>query len=189
MVRCVSRQVQSDQLPSPLVVESGTPCLSDSLPAGLRLAQQGDQERLFDIFYTAYRENGYGGLDDIIVRDVIDKICHAETYACGLIDGAERIEAVLGLQPARLWYGDQNSWYWNELLFYVHPKHRQTRHAIKLFQFARWWERAVQAPVIINIFPTQRLKEKEHLFERYARPAGATYIIGNGEFRSLKAAS
>lgn len=149
----------------------------------MRLAQRGDEPRLRDILVTAYRENGFGRMDDAAVRDVAAKGCRGESYVFGLIDGPDRIEAVLGLQPSRMWYGGERDWYWTELLFYVHPQHRRSRHAQTLFAFADWWERHARVPVVIGVFPTERLEAKEFLFARHALRVGSLWLIGTGEFR------
>jgi GNAT superfamily N-acetyltransferase len=168
------------------VVESGVQHRSHSLPAGLRLAQHNDTQRLFDICKAAYRENGFGGMDDAAVYEVIDRAIRREGFIFALIDGPDRIEAVLGLQPCKMWYGGDNDWYWCELLFYVHPLHRRSRHAFKLFEFARWWERHFRTPVVISVFPTERLEGKEALFERYTtRRVGSFYLVGDGIFHTM----
>ena len=169
--------------------ESGPPRWLDSLPLGLRLAQQGDEGRLFDIFFRAYRENGFGGIDTDIVRMVIGMACKHEKYVIGLIDGSTEIEAVLGLQLEKSWYGDEDSWGWKDLMFYVRPEYRKTRHAIKLFRFASWWEKHIRMPVLLSIFPCEDLEGKEHLFGRYAKRAGGLYLVGDGTFHPRPAES
>jgi hypothetical protein len=164
---------------------------TDSLPAGLRLTQQGDEEALFDLCETAYRENGFGHRDETAVRAVIDHAIARKTYVFGVIPGTNDIpiEATLGLQPSKLWYGTDQDWYWSELLFYVHPACRRSgHHATALFQFAAWWERATRTPVVISVFPTERLESKERLFSRYAQRVGSTWLFGDGQFRNGGAA-
>ena len=155
----------------------------------MRLAQHSDTDRLFEICKVAYRENGFGGMDDAAVYETIDRGVRREGVVFGLIDGPDRIEAVLGLQPNKLWYGGDNDWYWSELLFFVHPLHRRSRHAQTLFKFAAWWERHFQAPVVISVFPTERLEAKEDLFARYAKRVGSTWLFGDGVFRAVTKAA
>jgi GNAT superfamily N-acetyltransferase len=170
-------------------VEAGTPRWLDNLPLGLRLAQPSDSERLFDICTAAYRENGFGGLDPAAVREVIRKGVNGENCVFGVIDGPLQIEAVLGMQPNKLWYGGDGDWYWAELLFYVRPEHRRSRHARRLFEFAGWWERHMQMPVVISVFPTEELELKEALFARHAKRTGSIWLFGDGVFRKqVKAA-
>lgn len=161
---------------------------SAPLPAGLRIACPGDQGRLFSIFHAAWRENGFGGFNAPEVRRVLDAACQGSEFVIGLIDGADRIEAVLGLMPTKPWYGGDADWFWTELMFFVHPEHRRSHHAQTLFAFADWFERHSLVPVVISVFPTERLAAKERLFARHARPAGAIYLIGDGVWRNAKAA-
>ena len=157
---------------------------SDSFPIGLRLAQPGDQKRLFDFCLTAHAENGFGGVDHAAVRRTIEAAVWRDNHVFGLIDGPDRIEAALGLQAQKLWYGGEGDWFWAELLLYVHPKHRRTRHAEKLFQFADWWSRHAAAPVLISLMPAERLGAKERLFARCGgKRIGATFIFGDPTFR------
>lgn len=156
----------------------------DRLPVGLRLAQPADVDRLCDLCITAYKENGFGGRDNAVMRTTLERAAKGDTYAIGLIDGPERIEAMLGLQPCKMWYGGDADWYWADMLFYVHPAHRRSRHAVKLFQFAQWWERHTRTPVILSVFPVDGLERTEALFERYGTRAGSFYLIGDGVFRA-----
>lgn len=152
-------------------------------PKGMRLATAGDEKRLFDMFVVAHAENGYGDMDVKIVQDMIVKGCRNDGAVFGLIDGPERIEAVLGLWPRKAaWYNSDaaGNWYWTDLLLYVHPLHRRTRHAVKLFQFAKWAERALDAPVVLEVAPRDRLEDKERLFSRFGKRLGGAYLIGNG---------
>lgn len=184
MVECVS-PAPVRQSPPPITVEAGVRRSSELLPVGLRLAQQSDAQRLFDTCLDAYKENGFGGVDVDRVRTIIQQGIDRQHYVWAIIDGPERIEAVLGLQMCRLWYGTDHDWYWTELLFYVHPDHRQSRHALKLFRFADWWQRNIRMPVVIGVFPTQDLERKEALFSRYAKRAGSFWLFGDGVFRPL----
>lgn len=160
-----------------------------SLPDGLRLAQPGDQKRLFDFCLTAYAENGFGGIDHGEVRRVIEAVVWRDNCVFGIIDGPEKIEAGLGLLATKLWYGGEGDWFWSELLLYVHPQHRRSRHAAKLLQFADWWSRHSAAPVSISLTPADRLVAKERLFSRYGKRVGATFLIGDPTFRYMARAA
>lgn len=148
-------------------------------PQGLRMARHGDEARLFALFIMAHAENGFGVMDDIVVQAAIERGCRGESIVIALIDGPERIEAVIGLHPVRPWYASEapENYYSSELLFYVHPLHRRSRHAAKLFQFAEWWEQATKLPVVLNLLPKDKLEPKEKLFSRHAKRVGAIYQV------------
>src|SRR6185312_12189065 len=120
-------------------------------PVGVRMAHDGDEAALFRVFLDAYKDNGWGGIDLDLVAEVARRACHGDTYIAAVVAGPDRLEAVIGLQPAKMWYGDAASWYWSDLLFYVHPKHRRSRHYARLFEFARWWEQKTAMPVVLGV--------------------------------------
>lgn len=162
----------------------------DPLPDGLRLAQPGDQKRLFDFCLTAHAENGFGGVDHAEVRKAIEAAVWRNNSFFGVIPGPDRIEAALGLQATKLWYGGIGDWFLSEMLLYVHPLHRKTRHAEKLFQFAGWMARHAGMPVVISLMPVERLGAKEKLFERHGgKRIGATFVFGEPTFRYMAEAA
>jgi hypothetical protein len=149
-------------------------------PKGVRLAGLGDERRLYDLFMIAHGENGFGTVDPATVREAIRKCCERDGFATALIDGPERTEAALGLRPTTLWYSKQDdpaNWYWIDMLFYVHPLHRRSRHAAKLFQFAKWWEEQTGQPVVLELMPRGDLGRKELLFGRFGHRIGASFAM------------
>lgn len=150
-------------------------------PKGLRMARKGDEERLFALFCVAHAENGYGDIDGPHVRAVIERGCVGDRVVIALAEGPERIEAAIGLTPAKRWYSTADkpeNYYSEDLLIYVHPLHRRSRHAVKLFQFAKYWEQETGLPVVLGVMPKDDLEEKEHLFARFGRRIGSLYLIG-----------
>lgn len=163
-----------------------------AFPSGLRLAQPGDERRLFDLFVMAHAENGLGDLHVETVQNVIASACKRDGVTVALIDGPERVEAAIGLQPRKIaWYNSDaaGNWHWTDLLFYVHPLHRRSRHAVKLFQFAKWWEQEIKMPVVLELMPRQQLAEKEHLFARFGRRIGSAFLMGTHGAENLQEGS
>ncbi len=155
-----------------------------AFPKGLRLAVPGDERRLFDLCVFAHAENGWGTMSPDAVMDGIRKATNREGAVFAIIDGPERIEATLGMQLTCPWFCDANegkNWYWSELFWYVHPLHRRTRHAVKLFHFAQWWEKEVNSPVLISLMPRDDLERKEQFCSRFGTRIGATFLIGDGK--------
>lgn len=146
---------------------------------GLRLARPGDEERLFDICLEAYRENGFAGIDQDNVRAIIGAACRSENgYVMAFVDGPACIEAVIGLQPQRSWFGDDASWFYTDLLAYVRAQFRASRHAVKLLRFAQWWAEQAGSPVLFNVFPREGFERKAAFFARFGRIAGVTVQFG-----------
>ena len=80
----------------------------------------------------------------------------------------------------RSWYctdAPQN-WYHTERLLYVHPLHRRTRHAAKLFLFARWWSEQTGLPVLLGLMPRRDLNRKADFYRRHAMPIGGLFLVG-----------
>lgn len=152
-------------------------------PKGLRPASKGDEDRLFALFCVAHAENGYGDIDPVVVKATIARGCIGDRVIIALVEGPERIEAAIGLQPMRRWYSTDapENYYSEDLLIYVHPLHRRSRHAAKLLQFAQWWEQKTGIPVVLGVMPKDALEGKEKLFARYGRRVGGLYMIGGAK--------
>ncbi len=150
------------------------------MPRGERLARDGDQARIMTLFKLAHRENGWGGMDEAHVADVIDKAANGQGgYVIAIADGQDEIEAVIGLTLTRIWYNTDEDWFWAELIVYVHPAHRRgTRHAVALMQFAQWWAKATGQPVIINMAPVEGFARKARFFGLFGTPFSMGFSVG-----------
>jgi GNAT superfamily N-acetyltransferase len=151
-----------------------------AFPSGMRMATIGDEERIFALFAVAHADNGYGDMDPVEVRARIARGCRGESIVIAIIDGPERIEAVIALYPERRWYSTDAlaNWYNTDLLIYVHPGHRRSRHAAKLFQFAKWWANESGMPTVLGVVPKDDLAGKERLFARHGKKIGGWYSVG-----------
>lgn len=148
-------------------------------PKGVRMAQPGDEKRLYDLFVMAHAENGFGDMDPVVVQRAISKGCHREGVAIALIDGPERVEAVIGLMAEKRWYSTDapENWFWTDMLLYVHPLHRRSKHAAKLFQFVKWWQAKIGMRVVIGVLAREDGERKKRLFGRQGREIGAVFEI------------
>ena len=155
-----------------------------AFPKDVRLAVPGDERRLYDLCAIAHAENGWGVLDPDVVKQAIQKGTERQGCVFAIIDGPERIEATLGLQMTCPWFCNPEigkNWYYSELFWYVHPLHRRSRHAIKLFRFAQWWEQETKTPVLISLMPREDLERKEQFCSRFGTRIGSTFLIGDGK--------
>lgn len=152
-------------------------------PPGIRLVRPGDERAVFDLMMLAFQENGWGGIDPTEVRAVIAKAIAGQLFVIGVILGPDGLEAVIGFQPARNWYGDAASWYFTELLVFVHPEHRHSRHATTLLRFAQWFEQVANAPVLICLMAREGQERKRKLLARYGRECTNVFMLGDGTFR------
>lgn len=152
-------------------------------PQGLRMAVAGDEGRLFTLFCMAHAENGYGDLDPVPVKAAIERGCRGDGCVIAVVDGPERIEAAVGLHPEKRWYSTNapENYYHSDLLVYVHPLHRKSRHAMKLLRFAQWWEQETGLPVMLGLMPKDDFKSKERLFEGFGRRVASVFLIGGAK--------
>lgn len=148
-------------------------------PKNVRPAIDGDQQRLLDICLIAHAENGWGSFNHEAVKAAIQNAVDQQGSIFAIIEGPERIEAVMGLQLTLPWFcaNEPQNWYYSELFWYVHPLHRRSRHAMKLFQFAQWWEENSKRPVLISLMPREGLEAKERLCARFGSRIGSTFLI------------
>jgi hypothetical protein len=132
---------------------------------------------LFDIFMEAHRLGGWMNVNEDIVRDVIARATRRDTFAIAVIPGPTCVEGVIAFQPVRQWYGNQDSWYWSELLLFVRVEYRKSRHAWKLLQFAKWFQHAVNAPVMVSLMPKEDFDRKERLLGRFGKRVASSFLI------------
>lgn len=150
-------------------------------PRGVRIAEPADLDRLWDLCLVGHATNGAFRIAPHKIIAVLKRACWRNPDAViGLIDGPERIEAAVCLMLGSHWYSEDL--YWSDRFLYVHPAHRRSRHAFRLFRFVEWWANVVGAPcgapVVMSIETFDRLGAKEALFGRYARRVGASYLFG-----------
>lgn len=157
-------------------------------PDGVRTIRAGDERRVFELCCIGHGENGWGMMDEETVRATIQKALSPSGIVMAIVDGPERVEALIGLQLVKPWYCsiDDENWHWSDLLFYVHPLHRRSRHAAKLLQFAGWWAQH-KHPVVLGMLPKDGLDRKEKLFGRYGKRIGSLFLFGNaGAFQKTE---
>src|ERR1700727_1535932 len=104
-----------------------------SAPSVVRMARIGDEPAIFDFFVLAWNDNGFFPISSKKTIDVIMKACRHEGVSIGLIcDEKGKIEAATGVCLESYWYTDV--YFLNELLNFVHPDHRRSRHAQALLK-------------------------------------------------------
>ena len=150
------------------------------MPAGVRLAGPDDEAALWDICMAAFADNGFGVLDPASVRATIAKgVRHQGGVVFAVIGDGARIDAVLGLVWTKLWYCAD--WHWQDLLLFVRPEARESRHAVTLLRFARWWATTTGMHVILGVMSQDDQDRKEKLLSRYARRTSSSFVIDPNE--------
>lgn len=165
-------------MPNPFVNAEATPPQPERLtfPAGLRPANRGDEQAVFDLCIAAWKDNGLAGLSELKVWQLIHRVIGQQHGVIAIAPGPERIEAGVCLDAMSEWYSDD--WqYWERFLF-VHPAHRRAGHEKRLFRFMQWWAQESGAPVIFGVASEKRTAAKTRLYARYGRPLGAMFVTG-----------
>ncbi|HXZ02287.1 MAG TPA: hypothetical protein VEI03_19995 [Stellaceae bacterium] len=149
--------------------------------AGVRLARPEDEEPIYRLLLELYVENALLPMDEKKVRGVIYKGTHGEGGIVGVIDGAQGIEASIGMAFSQFWYTE--AWHLNELWCFVHPDHRKSTHARRLIEFGKWCADRLstgelRVPLLLGIVTRHRLLPKLRLFQRQAPQVGALFMHG-----------
>jgi len=147
----------------------------------VKLARPGDEAAIFDFFVLAQQDNGFFPISSKKVIDVIMKACRNEAASIGLIkDSNGNIEAASGITLECAWYSD--TYFLSELLNFVHPDHRRSRHAQALLKFQKDTADLLSktfgysVPIIPGIMTRKRLEPKMRLFQREFQQVGALFI-------------
>lgn len=158
-----------------------------SAPSVVRLARIGDEPAIFDFFVLAWNDNGFFPISSKKTINAIMKACRHEGVSIGLIcDEKGKIEAATGISLDTYWYTD--FYFLSELLNFVHPDHRRSRHAQALLKFQKDTSDIIstkfgyKVPIFPGILTRTRLEPKMRLFAREFRQVGAIYAYNADEY-------
>lgn len=153
-------------------------------PSIVKLAKQGDEAKIFDIFVLAHKENGYFPMSSKKVIDMIMKACRHEGASIGLIkDHQGNVEAASGLIIETSWYSDQV--FLADLINFVHPAHRKSRHAEAILQFqkdtATYLSKVFgyDVPTLPSILTRESLVPKMRFYRKRFKQVGAIYVFND----------
>lgn len=148
-----------------------------SKPQDVRLARHGDEELLFALIRASDDEWSMGARDDDKVRGVIGNACNASAPPrpmFGVIQGPLIIEGAIGLFPTEPW--NSSDLYLRAFFHFVHPLHRQSKHAVHLVHFAQWFGERAGLRVVFELLHPERTAGKARFYSRHARPIGGLYV-------------
>ncbi len=149
-------------------------------PPGVRIASEADRGSLADLILAgANRGHTLTRADPGSVRVAIDRAIDRDGLVFAVIGTANLIEGGIGLQPARLWLGGDDDWYWTDLGLYVREEYRKSSHGRRLLRWVQWWAQETGQPVYFSLLPADRMEAKERLFGRFGRRVGSVYLIGD----------
>ena len=156
-------------------------------PFGVVRATPDDEDAIYRVLCRLHGENGMWPMNPEKVLRELRMTTRAEVPSIiGLIKGDKGvIEGIVWLVMSDDWYTD---WVrFNERLLYVPPEHRQSAHAKRLVQFAKWCADEVTAklpkdpgqqqeiPLLIGINTFKQLEPKMRLYQRNFQQIGALF--------------
>jgi hypothetical protein len=154
-----------------------------TLPASIRIAGPRDEAALMALLALDLAENAahIAPVDDAKVLANIQVGTRQRGGVAGVIDGPDGSPvAVILLHPVQWWWSQ--GWYWFEVVNFVHPDHRRSRHVDDLLAFAKWFadthsKRAGYLVYLLcGVLGAWRVRAKVALYRRKFVQAGAAFV-------------
>lgn len=152
-------------------------------PESVRIAGPKDEEALLELLLCDLRENAtaVAPIDEERVMSHIQFGTRRKGGIVGVIDGPDgNPVATVVLAPAQWWWS--RAYYIQDIVNYVHPDHRQSRHIHDLIQFERWasdeWSRLFGYRIFLlcGVLGYKRVREKMIIYKRKFLQAGAAFL-------------
>jgi len=141
---------------------------------GVRIATDGDEAEIYNLLMLQHRECGIFNFSDRKVRSVMQNGTRQNGGIVGVVDGANGVEATIGLTITQPWYSDD--WHLSELWNFVHPAHRKDGHAAKLVNFSKWCSDNMTLPLFIMAIANKRTEAKMRLYNRMVPKTGIMFL-------------
>ena len=152
-------------------------------PSVIRKANPYDAPEIWRLFLQVHRENGLFTLSPLKVTEFMDRALHPERIPAsdtgvraqiGVIGPPGRLEAVVFVLIAQFWYSDE--YHLEELLVYVDPECRKSRHAITCVGWMKLLSDQLGIPLLTGIISKDRTAAKIRLYDRMLPRIGAFYL-------------
>lgn len=144
--------------------------------AGVRMIRPGEEDAVYNLLLGLYSENALFTLSEHKARATIGYATEKRGGIIGVIDGPGGLEATIGLAIETFWYTDQ--WHVSEYWNYVAPEYRQSNHAKRMIDWAKWTADGLGLPLIMGILTTTLLAPKMRLYQRQLDQVGAFFHHG-----------
>lgn len=152
-------------------------------PANVRIATEADEPAIMDLLMVNVRENAaviaVPDPDRILLNIQLGTRQRGNIVA--VIDGPDKKPvAVTILTPMQWWWSRE--WYFQELVNFVHPDHRKSRHIHDLIEFQRWCVDAQtknfghRVFLLCGVLGLHRVRSKIILYRRKLRQHGAAFL-------------
>jgi hypothetical protein len=162
-------------------------------PSVVRKATPFDAPEIWRLFLQVHRENGLFGLDPQKVTGFMDRAIHPERIPShdtgpraqiGVIGAQGRLEAVVFVLISSFWYSSE--YHLEELLVYVDPECRKSRHAIACVGWMKGLSDQLQIPLLTGVISKERTAAKIRLYDRMLPRIGAFYLYPKDDIELVK---
>ena len=150
-------------------------------PSSVSLANVGDEEALFELIRASEEEWWLGKPDPDKVRGVIKSAFDDSVFPrpyFGVIKGPAMIEGAVGLFPTEAW--NSSDLYIRAFFHFVRPRFRNSKHAVHLRDWAKWFGDEAGLPVLFEQPHMDKQRLKAEMLER-----GAEWIGGMFMYRGM----
>ena len=152
-------------------------------PDSVRIGIASDEQALLDLALMDLRENAahIAPIDEEKVLRHIQSGTRRRGGVVGVIDGPDGKPVALTILVPQQWHWS-NGWFYQELMNFVHPDHRQSRHINDLLDFTKWWSDANTKQsgsicyVLCGVLGAWRVRAKVALYRRRFLQAGVACI-------------
>jgi hypothetical protein len=153
-------------------------------PASVRVATMADEPELLALMLLDLEENAerVAAIDPDRVLVHIHACTRGTGQAIAAVidapDGA--LAAVVMLHPFQWWFSKQ--YYYLEVMNFVHPDHRKSRHAADLLQFQKWWVDEItrgfgyRVYLLCGVLTARRVWAKKMMYKRRFTEVGGAYL-------------
>ena len=150
-------------------------------PSRVRIADERDEEALFELCQFLHGENGIFTMSEPAVRAVLRKAIigpvEMRRGIVGVIGERNDLHGAIFLEIGSQWYSDDISL--AELFNYVYPQHRKTSASNDLIAFAKKMSDHFGVPLMIGVLSNTRTEAKVRLYRKQlGEPVGAFFLHG-----------
>lgn len=164
-----------------------------TIPSVIRKATPLDAPEIWRLFLQTHRENGIFPLAPQKVTHFLDRAIHPERIPSydtgpraqiGVVGPQGRLEAIVFILISSFWYSEEL--HLEELLVYVDPEHRKSRHAQACIGWMKALSDQLQIPLITGIISKERTASKIRLYDRQLPRIGAFYMYPKEDMELVK---
>jgi hypothetical protein len=153
-------------------------------PSDVRFAVPRDADALMELIMMDVAENAahVAPPNESRIRGFIDAAANRrQGVLAGVIDGPDGKPVAVVLLVPMQWFWSM-SFYYQELVLFVHPDHRKSTHMRGLLAFQRWWVNEMtnsygyRVYLLCGVLGFNRVRAKIALYRRTFRQVGAVFL-------------